>query len=89
MLNHFSHVQVFAILWTVSNQAPLSMGSLGKNTGVGCLFLFQGIFLAQGLNTHLLRLLHCRQFFSAEPSWKPMYVWYVCMCVCVSMSMVK
>ena len=29
-----------------------------KNTGVGCLFLFQGIFLTQGLNPCLLRLLH-------------------------------
>ena len=26
MLNHFSHVQVFAILWTVALQAPPSMG---------------------------------------------------------------
>ena len=30
----------------------------GKNTGVGCHFLLQGIFLTQGLN---LCLLHCRQ----------------------------
>ena len=30
----------------------------GKNSGVGCHFLFQGIFLTQGSN---LPLLHCRQ----------------------------
>ena len=30
----------------------------GKNTGVGCHFLLQGIFPTQGSN---LRLLHCRQ----------------------------
>ena len=30
----------------------------GKNTGVGCLFLLQGIFLTQGSNPSLLRLLH-------------------------------
>ena len=30
----------------------------GKNTGVGCHFLLQGIFQTQGLNTHLLHLLH-------------------------------
>ena len=30
----------------------------GKNTGVGCHFLLQGIFLTQGSN---LGLLHCRQ----------------------------
>ena len=26
ILNHFSHVQLFATLWTVAHQAPLSMG---------------------------------------------------------------
>ena len=30
----------------------------GKNTGVGCHFLLQGIFLTQGSNSGLL---HCRQ----------------------------
>ena len=33
----------------------------GKNTGVGCHFLLQGIFLTQGSNLHLLGLLHYRQ----------------------------
>ena len=33
-------------------------GFLGKNTGVGCHFLLQGIFPTQGLNPGLL---HCRQ----------------------------
>ena len=32
--------------------------SLGKNTGVGCHALLQGIFLTQGSNLHLLCLLH-------------------------------
>ena len=31
---------------------------LGKNTGVGCHFLLQGIFLTQGWNAYLLHLLH-------------------------------
>ena len=30
----------------------------GKNTGVGCYFLLQGIFLTQGSNPHPLYLLH-------------------------------
>ena len=34
-------------------------GSLGKNIGVGCHFLLQGIFLTQGLNPGGL---HCRPF---------------------------
>ena len=33
----------------------------GKNTGVGCHSLLQGIFLTQGLKLCLLQLLHCRQ----------------------------
>ena len=41
-----------------SLQAPLSMRFPGKNTGVGCHSLFQGIIPIQGLN---LDLLHCRQ----------------------------
>ena len=32
--------------------------SSGKNTGVGCHFLLQGILTTQGSNPHLLSLLH-------------------------------
>ena len=35
--------------------------SPGKNTGVGCHALLQGIVRTQGSNPHLLRLPHCRQ----------------------------
>ena len=35
--------------------------SPGKNTGVGCHFLLQGIFPTQGSNPCLLCLLHCRE----------------------------
>ena len=35
--------------------------SPGKNTGVGCHALLQGIFPTQGSNLHLLCLLRCRQ----------------------------
>ena len=37
---------------------PCPWDSPGKNTGLVCYFLFQGIFPTQGLN---LGLLHCRQ----------------------------
>ena len=43
-------------LW--AHEAPLSTDSPGKNTGVSCHFLLQGIFLTQGSN---LGLLHWRQ----------------------------
>ena len=46
----------------------------GKNTGVGCHFLLQGIFRAQGSNLCLLRLLHEQaDSLPLEPSGKPCY----------------
>ena len=45
-----SCVWLFATPWTVALQAPLSMGFPSKNTGVGCHFHLQGIFLTQGSN---------------------------------------
>ena len=47
-----SHVQLFAAQWTVACQALGN--SPGKNIGVGCPFLLQGIFKTQGLNLCLL-----------------------------------
>ena len=46
----FSCVQLFATLWTVAFQAPLSMGFSGRISGVGCHFLLQEIFPSQGSN---------------------------------------
>ena len=57
LLRCFSHVLLFATPGTVAHQAPLSMGSPGKNTGVGCHALLQGIFPTQRLNLGLLHLL--------------------------------
>ena len=53
-----SCVWLFATPWSVALQAPLSMGFPGKNTGVGCHFLLQGIFLSQGSNPCFLPPLH-------------------------------
>ena len=103
MLSCFSYVQLFATLWTIARQAPLSLGFstqeywtglpcpppgdlpnpgieprspalladsllpeapgdfLGKNSGVSCRALLQGIFPTQGSNPLLLWLLHCLQ----------------------------
>ena len=58
VLSHFSCIWLFATLWTVACQAPCPWDSPGKNTGVGCHARLQGIFLTQGLNLHLLCLLH-------------------------------
>ena len=57
-VSRVSHVRLFVTSWTVAHRVPLSMDSPGKNTGMGCHSLLQGIFPTQGLN---LGLLHCRQ----------------------------
>ena len=45
--------------WTVARQAPLSVGFFpGKNNGVGCHFLLQGIFPTHGWNPCLLSFLN-------------------------------
>ena len=53
--SHFNCVRLFATLWTITHQTPL-WDSPGKNTGVGCHFLLEGIFPTQRSNLHLLCL---------------------------------
>ena len=49
--------------------------SPGKNTGVGCHSLLQGIFLTQGLNPGLL---HCRQTLYRLSHWRSAIGWWYC-----------
>ena len=49
-----SHVQHFATLWTIAPRFLCPWGFSGKNTGVGCHFLLQGIFPTQRSNPRLL-----------------------------------
>ena len=59
MLSHFSSVQLSVIPLTAACQAPLCpWDSPGKNTGMSCHALLQGTSPIQGLNPHLLCLLH-------------------------------
>ena len=54
-----SPVWLFVISWTVAHQDFLSMESFsGKNSALGCDFLLQGIFPAQGLYPPVPCLLH-------------------------------
>ena len=70
MLSHFSCVWLFVTLWTIAHQAPLSMDSPGKNTGVGFHALLQGIFPTQGSNLSLLCLLALAgRFFTTSATW--------------------
>ena len=58
VLSWFSCIRLFTTPWTLTHQAPLSMDFPGKNIGVGCPFLLQGIFPTQGWNPGLL---HCQE----------------------------
>ena len=56
----------------MASQAPLFMGSPGKNIGVSCCALLQGIFPIQGSNLHLLHLLPWQAgSLPLEPPGKP------------------
>ena len=68
VLSHFSCVQLFVNPWTVAPRLLCPWVSLGKNTGVGCHSLLQGILPTQGWNPGLL---HCRQILlPSEPPGK-------------------
>ena len=56
-----SQIQLFAIPWILTHQAPLPMKSPGKNTGMDYHFLLQGIFLKQRSNSPLLNLPHWQE----------------------------
>ena len=58
VVESLSHVWLFATPWTVAGQAVCPWDFPGKNTGVGCHSLLQGVFPTQGSNWHLL---HCRR----------------------------
>ena len=58
MPSHFSCVWLFVTIWTVSCRLLCPWDSPGKNTGVDCHALLQGIFPTQGSNPGPLSLLH-------------------------------
>ena len=58
MLSSHSVVSDSVTPWTVARQLLCPWNFPGKNTGVGCHFPLQGIFLSQGLSLCLLCLLN-------------------------------
>ena len=67
---HASVMSHSATPWIVAHQAPLSMGFSGKNTGIDCHALLQGIFPNQGIKpgTPALQV----DSLPSEPPGKPM-----------------
>ena len=74
MLSCFICVRLFAALWTVPSRFLCPWDSPGKNIGLGCHALLQGIFLTQGLNLPFLCVLHWQvNSLLPAPPGKPSY----------------
>ena len=69
VLRHFSHVQLFAILWTVALQAPQSMGFSRQEYWHGLLCPPSGDLLHPGIEFSSLASRGI--FFTTEPLGKP------------------
>ena len=61
VLSRFSCVRLLQPHGPLPARLLCPWDSPGKNTGVDCRALLQGVFLAQGLNPSPLQLLHQRQ----------------------------
>ena len=74
MLNHFSHVQLFEILWTVTHQVPLSLGFFRQEYWSRAMPSSRKSSQrrVQGSNPHLFMspALAC-WFFTTNATWKP------------------
>ena len=75
----FSCVRLFATPWTVAHQAPLSMDSPDKNTGVGCHAHLQAITLNTALNISVKEMIRRSDqmnrndsFISKSLGWFPL-----------------
>ena len=80
-LSRFSCVRLFETLWTVTLCAR---DSPGKNTGVGCHALLQGIFPTPGSNPRLLTSpALAGGFFTTSATWEAHVCVYVCAGVCM------
>ena len=60
VLSHFSCVRLFATLWIVTHQAPLSVGFSRQEYWSGLPCAPPGIFPTQESKAHLWHILHCR-----------------------------
>ena len=70
VLSRFSHVWVFATLWTVACQAPLSMGFSRQEYWSSCPALLQGNSLTQGSNLQfIISPALAGGFFTTSATW--------------------
>ena len=71
MLSRFSCVCLCGTLWTEAVRLLCPWDSTGKNTGMCCCVLLQGIFLTQGSNPHFfMSLALAGGFFTTSTTWE-------------------
>ena len=70
LLSCFSPAQPCAKLWIVSPRLLCPWDSLGKNTGVGCHALLQGIFPTPASNPGLMSPALAGGFFTTSATWE-------------------
>ena len=75
MLSHFSHVRLFATLWTVAVQAPLSMGFSRQEYWSGLPCPPPGTLPKQGIElTSLMSPALAGGFFTTSPAWEDLTI---------------
>ena len=80
VLSHFSHVQLFVMLWTVTHQAPLPMGFLRKEILEWVAMLSSGDFPNPGIEPASPESpALAGRYFTPEPSGKPYFM--ICLIV--------
>ena len=86
MLSRFSHDQLFATIWTVAHQTPLSIWFSKQEYCSGLSCPSSGDLLDLGIEPMTLMsssLLHWQSgSLPQAPPGKPIYI-YICVCVCV------
>ena len=78
--SRFSLVQLYATLWTVPARFLCPWDSPGKNTGVNCHVLLQGIFPTQGSNLCLsMSPAQAGEFFTTRGIWEAHWYYQGCL----------
>ena len=68
--SHFSHVQLFASLWTIALKAPLSIGFSRQKYWSGLSRPSPGDLLHPGIQPASLTSALAGGFFSTSPTWE-------------------
>ena len=79
VLGHFNYILLFAALWTITCQVPLSMGLSRKEYWSELLFPSPGHLPDSGIESASLKSPALTGgFFTTSATWKALYITYSC-----------